>query len=60
MAKKTVKAWHEAPLANRWTAWGVIVAAGLALVLAVAKPCKCGDKPGDKPHGKKPAPAASH
>lgn len=53
MAKKTLK-WHEAPLANRWTAWGVIAAAGLALVLAVAKPsCKCG-----KPHDKKPAPAA--
>lgn len=49
MAKKTVVThWYTAPLANCWVAWGVIAAAALALVLAVAKPagkCKCGNHP---------------
>lgn len=48
MAKKTVKPvtpWYDAPLANGYVAWGVIVAAALALLIAVAKP-SCGCKPG--------------
>ena len=59
MAKKTVVThWYDAPLANGYAAWGVIVAVALALVLVVAKPgCKCGKHPH---HGKPPAAKAAH
>ena len=59
MAKKTVKPvtpWYDAPLANAYVAWGVIAAAALALVLAVAKP-SCGCK---TDCCKKPAAKAKH